>query len=135
MALKEKEKSAPTPDFEATPLNGLEPVYSHLSEARRRAWETRRKKYGPRGHNSSYSRPELAAPGPVGMLNLLIDLHLSAVVSEGQLAKATGLDRVTLRCLIDQYCEQTGKQYAPTLASTPHVSAPPHSSEMVGDEA
>lgn len=27
-----------------------------LTERRKRAWETRRKKYGPRGHDGSYSR-------------------------------------------------------------------------------
>lgn len=27
-----------------------------LARIRKRAWETRRKKYGPRGHDGSYSR-------------------------------------------------------------------------------
>jgi hypothetical protein len=28
-----------------------------LSEIRRRAWQTRREKYGPRGNNGAYTRP------------------------------------------------------------------------------
>jgi acyl CoA:acetate/3-ketoacid CoA transferase alpha subunit len=35
------------------------------------------------------------------MTEILIDLHASGVLSEGQVAKATGLDRVQIRALAD----------------------------------
>lgn len=85
----------------------------NIAEVRKRAWATRRQKYGKRGHNSSYSRWESNEyPERAGMLALLIDLHLAAVVSEGQLAKATGLGRIEVRRLVDEYRLRTGKEYA-----------------------
>lgn len=73
-----------------------------ISDVRKRAWETRRKKYGERGHNSNYIRYSV----PVnyqGMLDMIIRLHVEEVLSEGQVAKATGLPRVEIRKLADNY--------------------------------
>lgn len=67
-----------------------------LVEVRRKAWETRRAKYGPRGHAGSYSRASHR-----GLLALVIELHTEGVLSEGQVAKASGLDRVTIRHMAD----------------------------------
>jgi hypothetical protein len=83
----------------------------NLSEVRKRAWATRRQKYGPRGHGGSYSRVRVTA-NQEGMLNLLIRLHLNAQVSEGQLSKAIGLHRVDVRRIVDEYRERTGEEYA-----------------------
>ena len=73
------------------------------SEARKRAWETRRKKYGTRGHSGSYR-----ATGRCGdcgrvqsMTYSLVRLHVEGVLSEGQAAKVTGLDRVEVRRIAD----------------------------------
>ncbi|RVP13103.1 hypothetical protein CN085_19520 [Sinorhizobium meliloti] len=72
-----------------------------ISERRKRAWETRREKYGDHGHNGSYSRN----PGPCSdcerMRAYLVRLHVEGVLSEGQAAKATGLYRIDLRKAAD----------------------------------
>ena len=86
---------------------------SAATSSRQRAWETRYRKYGERGHNGSYSRSPGATVNRCGMLDLLIDLHLSNIVGEGQLSKATGLHRIDVRRLVDEYRERTGKDYAP----------------------
>lgn len=67
------------------------------SEARAKAWVTRRSKHGPRGHSGSYSR----SPAERGALKLVIRLHVEGVLSEGQVASATGLDRVVIRSMAD----------------------------------
>lgn len=76
-----------------------------LSEARKQAWETRRKKYGKRGHSGTYR-----ATGRCGecgraqaMTYILVRLHVEGVLSEGQTAKATGLDRVEVRRIADAF--------------------------------
>jgi hypothetical protein len=73
-----------------------------LSAVRKRAWETRREKYGPRGHCGSY-----AASGRCGacqsMTDMIVRLHVEGVLSEGQASKATGLDRVALRIKADAF--------------------------------
>ena len=74
-----------------------------VTETRRKAWETRRQKYGPSGHAGSYDRPCSRCRA---MTALLIDLHASEVLSEGQVAKATGLDRVQIRALADRDAER-----------------------------
>lgn len=63
------------------------------------AWETRRAKYGPRGHNGSYSRPY----HPLGLraIRLVLRLHEEGTLSEGQCCKALDLDRVEFRALVD----------------------------------
>lgn len=76
--------------------------------ARANAWETRRKKYGPTGHRGSYARPSgppinhVLLPDSHGMLRLLVRLLRDGALSEGQVAKATKLDRVTVRMLVDE---------------------------------
>lgn len=78
-------------------------VPQSLSEIRKRAWTTRRQKYGAHGHNGAYSRN----PGPCSdcerMRDWLVRLHAEGVLSEGQAAKATGMYRVDLRAAADEY--------------------------------
>lgn len=66
-------------------------------ETRRKAWETRRDKYGPRGHSGAYSR----ASAHTGSLSLVIRMLREGVLSEGQVQAETGLDRVEIRRLAD----------------------------------
>lgn len=73
-----------------------------MREARRKAWETRRAKYGPSGHGSSYSRGSAApALNVSGMWTLIIRLHVEGVLSEGQVARSTGAHRVEIRRAAD----------------------------------
>ena len=71
---------------------------------RARAWVTRRERYGERGHAGAYTRPARASLCDMGCraLPLLLRLHREGVLSEGQIARATGLDRVEIRRLIDE---------------------------------
>ena len=80
-----------------------------LTEVRNRAWKTRRQKYGKRGHDSSYSRPKGACQNCARMTDWLVRLHNEGVLSEGQAAKATGLDRVSLRILADAASSHQGR--------------------------
>lgn len=71
-------------------------------ESRKRAWATRRNNYGPSGHGGAYSamKPICLARWNErlrSMENFLIRLYSEGVISEGQVSKATGLDRVTCR--------------------------------------
>ena len=50
-----------------------------LSVVRRRAWATRREKYGARGHGGAYTRGPSAAG--VGALRMVIRLHAEGVLS------------------------------------------------------
>ena len=72
-----------------------------LADARRRAWKTRREKYGPHGHNG------YALAGRCGacrrMRDLIVKLHVEGVLSEGQAARAIGEGRVALRIAADEY--------------------------------
>ncbi len=68
-----------------------------LSAIRARAWETRRARYGQRGHAGSYSR----SAAERGALGLVIRLLNEGVLSEGQVCRATQLDRVTVRAMAD----------------------------------
>jgi hypothetical protein len=74
-----------------------------MDECRRQAWETRRAKYGPRGHGSSYSRTQGACASCQRMTALIVRLHVEGILSEGQAAKATGLHRIELRKQADEY--------------------------------
>ena len=74
---------------------------ANVTEIRKRAWETRRARYGQYGHAGSYSRG--SGPSRSKMLALLIRLHAEGVVSEGQIAKATDLHRIEIRRLSDEY--------------------------------
>lgn len=69
-----------------------------LSDVRHRAWETRRRKYGPKGHAGAYSRSSVER----GAIRLVIALFNEGVLSEGQVCNATGLDRVTVRAMADE---------------------------------
>ncbi len=75
------------------------------TEVRKRAWITRRARYGPAGHRgvqTTYKRPRAADQVGRRALDLVIKLHLEAVLSEGQCCKALGLDRVAFRKLVDE---------------------------------
>lgn len=64
-------------------------------------WETRRKLYGTKGHLCAYRCGILTnKPNTRGMLNLIIKLHREEVLSEGQVAHATGLGRIEIRDLV-----------------------------------
>jgi len=71
----------------------------NLSEIRRRAWVTRREKYGERGHAGSYQRPTLRE---TLALLLIVRLHEGGVLSEGQCATALQMDRVAFRKICDR---------------------------------
>lgn len=71
-----------------------------MNATRTKAWKTRRKLYGPRGHNGSYSRKCAHCRR---MIALLVDLHVSEVLSEGQVSKATGLHRIDVRKAADAF--------------------------------
>ncbi len=69
------------------------------SEIRRQSWETRRKKYGPSGHSGGayITSKGRAGRAPKKMFDLIIRLHSEGVLSEGQVVKATELDRISVR--------------------------------------
>jgi hypothetical protein len=74
---------------------------SEFSEIRKQAWRTRREMYGDRGHAGGYLRPgESERFGR--MVALIVKLHVEDVLSEGQVAKATGYDRIRVRQLADE---------------------------------
>ena len=89
-------------------MKAIEELSPSMSEAirdiRKRSWKTRREKYGERGHSGAYSHPR-----PIytarwnerlnSMQDALIRLYRQGVLSEGQVSKATGLDRVSCRDL------------------------------------
>ncbi len=74
---------------------------SEISKRRKQAWETRRKKYGERGHNGSYNRERHDCPDCARMRKFLARLHVEGTLSEGQAAKAAGITRVEIRILSD----------------------------------
>lgn len=76
-----------------------------LSEVRKRAWETRRARYGNRGHRGAYLTGR-NCPRCVSMEAVLIRLHAEGVLSEGQVSKATDLGRVEIRRRIDRVRNQ-----------------------------
>lgn len=69
-----------------------------LKDVRKQAWETRRAKYGEHGHKGSYNYRRCHCNQ---MTALLVKLHNEEVLSEGQVCRATGLDRVSIRKLAD----------------------------------
>jgi len=77
-----------------------------VAEIRKASWETRRKKYGSHGHSGSYSC-RYAKDNVRGMVDLIIRLHREGVLSEGQVAKATGMDRIAIRRLADNQPVET----------------------------
>jgi hypothetical protein len=68
-----------------------------LSEVRRRAWATRREKYGVKGHSGAYYRPTDSSVEP--MRRLIAKLTNEGIISEGQGSKVTGLYRIQYRDL------------------------------------
>lgn len=70
------------------------------TETRRKAWETRRERYGESGHGSAYAR---WSHSPVGQraIALVIRLHNEGTLSEGQCCQALSLERVEFRKLVD----------------------------------
>lgn len=75
---------------------------ARLTKARKQAWETRRKRYGKKGHNSAYTRPPLCcAPANPYARKLIVKLHLEEILSEGQASKALGMHRIEFRKLCD----------------------------------
>lgn len=84
-----------------------------MNNARKKAWETRRMKYGPRGHRGSYNCGNGSAyekDRVHRMEDALIKLHNDGVLSEGQLAKITGLHRITLRARADDMRNENDRQ-------------------------
>ncbi len=73
---------------------------SDLSDIRRRAWITRRAKYGKCGHAGTYSQA-----GNDGLLKLAIRLMNEGVLSEGQVARAANISRVQVRKLAEKWTE------------------------------
>lgn len=74
-------------------------VPDNISDVRKAAWATRRAKYGQRGHKGAYDRPSRSRYD--AMLRTILELHAEAVLSEGQVAQLTGLDRVEIRRLVE----------------------------------
>lgn len=71
------------------------------ADARKRGWETRRQKYGNTGHaRNAYGH---SGDHVASMQALLIRLHEEGVLSERQVSKATGLHRITVRKMADEY--------------------------------
>lgn len=71
-------------------------------QARARAWQTRRERYGPRGHAGSYSRGSGASSALRIAREALARLCNEGVLSEGQAARACSLDRIDFRALCDK---------------------------------
>ena len=69
-----------------------------MNAVRKRAWATRRRKYGPRGHRGSYWRRPASVHGAIAEI---VKLLRDGVLSEGQAVRATGLDRIEVRRLAD----------------------------------
>lgn len=69
-----------------------------MNHVRAKAWKTRRQRYGEKGHNGAYERRCVRCKR---MTALLVDLHKSGVLSEGQVSRATGMDRVEIRRMVD----------------------------------
>lgn len=73
-----------------------------MSEPRVQAWETRRKKYGPRGHSGCYTRQMHLHHSFEGRLfRLIVKMHDEGALSEGQICKALGLGRIEFRRIED----------------------------------
>lgn len=75
----------------------------NAAAVRAKAWKTRRKKYGKHGHSGVYrSMPgELWHAKYKTCVAFLCRLYSEGTLSEGQVAKVTGLDRVTIRKIAD----------------------------------
>lgn len=79
------------------------------SDIRKRAWKTRREKFGDKGHAgyySTYSGGRLDREKFLSMQGALIRLWREGVLSEGQVSKAIGLDRVSCRQLASEQADE-----------------------------
>ena len=78
---------------------------AEITAARHRAWETRRKKYGPRGHDSAYSRSPVnlssAIRSDVRLARLVAYCLADGLMTEGQVSKVIEIDRLGVRYLRD----------------------------------
>ena len=74
-----------------------------LSDARKRAWATRRAKYGDRGHSGGYCYDRKLGPCEHcrRMTDFIVRMLRDGCASEGQAARATGLLRTELRRRVD----------------------------------
>ncbi len=85
-----------------------------IADIRKRAWKTRREKYGKHGHAGPYGTNPIVYSARwnerlQSMQDMLIKLYRQGVLSEGQVSKATGIDRVSCRELAIQQATQEGK--------------------------
>lgn len=71
--------------------------------ARKRAWETRRAKYGSRGHGSNYGRPCATC---ATLKPLIVRLHNEGILTEGQAAKALCIGRIQFRVFADELAKE-----------------------------
>lgn len=77
------------------------------TEARQKAWATRREKYGARGHRGAYYRGPSDTEAKLDhMRTAIVRLYVEGVLSEGQAARVTGLDRVAIRGRADAMKER-----------------------------
>lgn len=123
MLLKEKEKSAPTDQNGPTALNGLEPVYSHPNRAPMEiAIDVL-----VHGCGAFTCRDDALA-----LARAYMDLHEAAHTiywSANWTPDRELYNETEIWDALERELER-----ARALASPPPVSAPPHSSEMVGDD-
>jgi hypothetical protein len=80
---------------------------AEVSEARRRAWQTRRAKYGQSGHDSTYSRSTVdlstAVRDRIRLARLAAVLHGDGVLTEAQIARLGFSSSSTFRMASLQY--------------------------------
>jgi hypothetical protein len=86
-----------------------------LSEVRRKAWKTRRKLYGRRGHSGCYLTGR-RCPRCQVMEMALVRLHAEGALSEGQVSKMTQLDRVEVRKLVDRLRDQRRIEFSDEMS-------------------
>lgn len=67
-----------------------------IKDVRRRAWETRRKKYGVRGHRGTYTRGGMCGSCE-RMREAIAALYNADVISEGRALSLTGLSQASFR--------------------------------------
>jgi hypothetical protein len=75
------------------------------SEARQRAWMTRREKYGQRGHSKTAYGWRQRGPVSKEDLGVIVGKLSRNELSEGQASRASGLSRIELRRLVDERSE------------------------------
>jgi phage FluMu protein Com len=74
-----------------------------LAITRAKAWATRRARYGASGHAGAYARSSVRCPHCKALADFIIRLHSEGTLSEGQAARVTRFDRVTVRKMTDAY--------------------------------